>query len=244
MQLLVKFFLLFLFTCFTVFGQSKDSDWSKIKSLPLIRVLKLSLPSNASFSESIDGSVYFIDSTLINKVNSPLPNDSLALNYTYNFINNYLSVAGELVLKNIIHSSNGKEEIESESDSGHTVIFEVLYNGLKLNNYYGYIYLSGQNIKKAYLKLPSKIEPISESVREIISKEKAISIFEEQTEKAFKQKYEADNIELVYNWYVIDNIQNGLDFSKPVLRPNWLITFGGGSEILVDAFDGKLWRDD
>jgi len=240
----IKYIIFSACLLFTVHAQNEESDWNKINSLPLIRVYKISLPSSGLFNESIDGSAHFIDSTFLNKVISPLHNDSLAVNCTYNFIKNNLVVDGDLELAEIIHSSNGKEEIKSEADSGHTIIFEVLYKSLKLNHYYGYFYLTGQNIGEAYFKLPGKIEPISESVREIIPKEKAISIFEEETEKAFKEKYEVENIELVYNWYVLDNIQYGLDFDKPILRPNWLITFGGGSEILVDAFDGKLWRDD
>jgi len=244
MARLIKCLLLFSFLLLTVYGQNEESGWNNIKSLPLIRVYKLSLPSNGLFNGSIDGSVQFIDSTFVNKVVSPLHNDSLAANCTDNFIKNNLVVDGDLELAEIIHSSNGKEEIKSEADSGHTIIYEVFYKSIKLNHYYGYFYLSGHNIREAYFKLPGKIEPISESVREIIPKEKAISVFKEEAEKAFKEKYEVENIELVYNWYILDNIQYGLDFNKPVLRPNWLITFGGGSEILVDAFDGKLWRDD
>jgi hypothetical protein len=213
--------------------------------LPLIKVYKLAPPDNSKFKEEFSGNIRFVDTTLSTKTSTPLFSDSIAITLGLDFIKSNLGkTQGELAVEKIEHFSI--EEVKSNSPSGSvkTISFDVFYNHIRLNNYFALCYFAGQYVREANTKLPGKIEEVPGSVKEIISKEKAVKIFEDGAEKAFHTKYHADKVELIYAWYPIDNMRNGMDFSIAYLRPNWLITFSHGSELLVDAFDGKLWRDD
>ena len=237
----------FVFVLFSIpsFCQTGNENQQENNFLPLIKTYKLAVPSNPQFKENVAGDIHFANSSILKSIPAPFFSDSLATASSLDFIKTNLGeTPGELVVEKVSHFSKEEEKTDCPTGSVKAITFSVFYNHIRLNGYYAQCYFSGQSVNEAYFKLPGKIEIVTKSTKEIINKEKAIQVFEDSAEKAFHKKYHADNIELIYAWYPIDNIQNGMDFSIAFLRPNWLITFSHGSELLVDAFDGKLWRDD
>ncbi len=85
------------------------------------------------------------------------------------------------------------------------------------------------------------VAPVPDSERSVISKEQAIRVWNDQAPEQWKKAVQPKTLRLEYVWSPRDNMDSNVGKKRgEILRPNWDIHDG----LLIDAFDGKIWRDD
>jgi hypothetical protein len=123
----------------------------------------------------------------------------------------------------------------------HSIVcdFGSTWNGLRIHGSWARVEVVGTEVLNASLDLITVDSIVPNSDHPILSQDSAMAIFRESTTKHFGNAFGMPIPELRYSFLPLDNIP--FDSKKLIYRPIWVF---GETTLMVDAFDGRLWRDD
>ncbi len=139
-----------------------------------------------------------------------------------------------------IRIAKGKDVLSDIDGPNLMVVLETRHHGIPLDGYGAVVCFRGKAITMASIMLVS-VTPVPDSERSVISKEQAIRVWNDQAPEQWKKAVQPKNLRLEYVWSPRDNMDSNVGRRRgDILRQNFDIHDG----LLIDAFDGKIWRDD
>lgn len=236
----VRTFLFSLTAIMALSCSAPEDGTERRSSLPLLRAKLLSPKNTDGFR--LDYDWRFFDSAKRGSAGPPYESDAEASRAAVAFLTErFGSLPDPLEATRVLRSSEAAREPDG---SGHTVSLHARHQGVKLEHSYAVVYIAGRTVWSATCSLCS-VEPIPDSEKPVLARSKAVAIWKEGVARAFKVENPSPGaIELQYVWSPVDP-QPREKSEGQILRPNWVIQFPGSSdELLVDAFTGRLWRND
>ena len=247
-----------LSTSMACFGQVSQSplandrhddhaNWSTRASLPKILITPIHPIRDAqAFQRSVVGGAYEYEAPA-NSASTPFETDAEAEQLAMSFvIDHFGTLPIELATSKIQRSASGIDTPLDEADKGHTVSFKASWHGIELHESFVNVYIKGRTIFVAKLSLGNPV-PLSDTTRPIISRAEAIKNWQSAVVKHFHgpEGIIPKVVTLVYVWSDTDNISRDESKEGSILAPNWSVKFSEDSDgLLVDAFNGKVWRND
>jgi len=176
---------------------------------------------------------------------TPYASDREAIAAADQFIKDHFDTGSySLILSRIDDSATENSRPVSEAALGRTFVFNSAYRGIRLNGHGAVVYIAGKTITHASFMLGEiVIVPCTEML--LLEKRCAVDIWREAVRERTKiQNPVPGKVSLQYVWSVTENqLRDSTD--GDILSPNWVIELEDGSgELLVDARDGRVWRND
>lgn len=221
-------------------------DWVGRDTLPLLRIEPL-LPRKdaALFDTKWRFSASYRAPTGTSLAGPAYERDDQAVQASIAFLRDHFDTSQyDLVPARVDHSSLGDATPRSADDHGHTIVLDAVYHGLILHGHGSVVYLSGRTVSMATVMLGS-VAVLPGTERPVIPKKRAVRIWQDAIEKQFHVKNATPGgISLQYVYSIAEN-HHDAGSGAYTLSPNWIIEFENGSgELLVDAREGTLWRND
>ena len=143
------------------------------------------------------------------------------------------------------HSSSGRDRPSSDAEKGHTITFLEAWSGYQTDRS-AVIYISGRTWYSGTIQLAT-LAPKRGSSRAIVSKDEAVRAFLKTMPPGISPDKAAeienriwDELHIKYVWAPPYNEKHNADVE--VLSPNW--TLKAEDSPLVDAYTGRIWRND
>jgi hypothetical protein len=218
-----------------------DGDWSNRSALPLISVKAISpIKDQSSFTNEF-GYLRYSIGVKKESGQSTFATDGEAVASAKSFIKEYFGeLPFDLRASRIDHSASGRATPQSADDSGFTIVFDSLYHGIVIANRGAVVYIHNKTIIMASIHFVNP-SPIPNSEHTLIDKKRALSVLAQMAKELSGEK-SIPPVPLVlhYVWSPEDN--RIMDSKESIMRPNWSI--GDGDGMYIDAFTGRLWRND
>jgi len=252
-------FSIILFTSIPCLGQTASGpsttghaviveDWSLRSSLPKVRVIPLHPTTEIkSYKKSSDSNVYEYTALAVAS-SKPFKTDDEAEALAKDFLSKHFpSIPLDLKTSRIFRSASGERRPTNKADQGHSIAFKVYWHGIEIDDCFVQVQLKGRKISLVKFELGTP-EIVPNSDRKLISRQEAIRLWQETVVKHFKapEGIIPKLVTLAFVWSGPDN-----DFDRDekkvgnILTPNWRIKVSEHSEeLLVDAYTGKVWRND
>ena len=233
-----------VFSALTAYGQE---SWVEKTSLPKIVVSPIPPIANVQAFKREGNYQYYSYKPGAIAPSEPFETDSKAETAAREFVAiHFGSFLTELRTTKILHSASGNAQPQNPDDRGHTISFSTYWHGIELQDLFAVVYFKGRTISAATIQL-GKPQIIPGSMRGIVPRTVAVANWRTQAVKHFDAPTDISPqiVNLVFVWSSADN--NGRDESKhgSVLSPNWAIRVSDrGEELLVDAYSGRVWRND
>lgn len=218
--------------------EQRCQDWTTRKELPLLRAKLLEPIKDRDHFDRTHGYLKYRRKDISADRTEGFGEDEEAIKVAEAFLTEHFGKLPDPVFP--IRIAKGKD-VSSDIDGPNLlVVFETRHHGIPLDGYGAVVYFRGRVITMASIMLAS-VAPVPDSERSVISKEQAIRVWNDQAPEQWKKAVQPKNLRLEYVWSPRDNMDSNVGRKRgDILRPNWDIHDG----LLIDAFDGKIWRDD
>jgi len=167
---------IFVFTMAMVaLSGSVPENWTRNTSLPKIQVIAASPTANTRSFESENG---YLGTTFRYKAvptiaSEPFESDAKAVSFALKFLKAHFGPTQfKFKTDRIQRSSSGRKTPLSDSDRGHTIVFDAYWHGIKIDGFYAIIYINGTTVKDATVQL-GQARILPGSLNKLISKESA-----------------------------------------------------------------------
>lgn len=147
-----------------------------------------------------------------------------------------MEIAEEFLRKNYLPQVLAMVQLHSYYflDGKYSFFFEQVFDGLPLQSTRATLHVSGNKV--TYANIPF-VEIDSVSEKQNLTQNK---LLEKYFDAARNRNFSIKGMRRVYAYYPKDNFPKD---KKYFLRPNWKIEFDSG-ELMVDAINGTIWRND
>ena len=218
--------------------QQRCQDWTTRKELPLLRAVPLQPIKDHDQFDSKPGNLEYRRKNLSENRAEGFGEDEEAIRAAEAFLEEHFGKLLDPVVPTRI--ARGKDVSSDVDGPDLLIVFEARHHGIPLDGYGAVVYFRGKIVTMASIMLVS-VSPVPSSERGIISEEQALRTWNDRAPEAWKTAMQPKNLRLEYVWSPQNNTDPNADRKHgDILRPNWEILDG----ILIDAFDGKVWRDD
>lgn len=217
--------------------EQRCQDWTTRKELPLLRAKPLEPIKGHDHFDRKFGYLNYRRNDIGEDPTVGFEEDGEATRAAEAFLKEHLGKLPDPVFP--MRIAKGKD-VSSDIDGPNLlVVFETRHHGIPLDGYGAVVYFRGKVITMASIMLVS-VAPVPNSERNVISKEQAIRVWNNQAPEEWKKAIQPKKLRLEYVWSPQDNMDSNDRKRGDILRPNWDIHDG----LLIDAFDGRIWRDD
>lgn len=220
---------------------ASQTNWTERKTLPLLRVTPLKPIKNTEQFETIFDTLIYRAPKVSPKSGERFKDDVEALRAAKSWLREHFGdFTDPLFLKRI---ARGNDVSRDPDGPDLVLILKARHHGIPLEHGGASISFTGRDVVSATVELFS-VTPVADSDRSVISKDDAIRKLADAIPKDMIQGKGLEDVklELVYAWSIWDNRmdQSATEKGVSILRPNWQVA---SSIIMIDAFDGKVWRN-
>ncbi len=215
----------------------EPKDWTTRKVLPLLRAERLTPVKDREHFRDWAGYYAYRRLELGEERTERFDNEKDAVKPAKAFLEEHFGPLPDPVFP--VRFTRDWDAFSTPGGRDLVVVFEARHHGIPLLGCGAVVYFRGRIVVMASVSLTS-VTPLPDSEREIISRQQAIRAWNEQAPANWKKAIKPKNLRMIYVWSVPDNIgSNARKQGAAILRPNWEMS----DPLLIDAFEGTLWRN-